>query len=43
VRAVIGDLERLGYRVYEVRGTGQVVVRVAGDRLETSELWVMPS
>jgi hypothetical protein len=35
-------LERLGYHLYEVRGPGGVLVRVAGAELEVSEQWVMP-
>lgn len=41
VRVAAVALERLGYVTAELRGA-RTLLRVAGARLDTSELWVMP-
>jgi hypothetical protein len=42
VRLARGALEDLGYVTEEVRGTGNVMVRLSGSRLSAGELWKMP-
>ena len=32
----------LGYHVEEIRGTGNVMLRLSGSKLEAEQLWVMP-
>lgn len=42
VQAAMGELGRLGYSTEKVKRGEQTLLRVAGARLDTSELWVMP-
>jgi hypothetical protein len=42
VRLARGKYEALCYAVSEVRGTGGVWLRLAGARLDSSALWIMP-
>jgi hypothetical protein len=38
VRVVQGALHRLGYATDEIRGTGNVLIRLSGERLRAAEL-----
>jgi hypothetical protein len=40
-RVAMGELERMGYRTEEIRGTHHML-RLSGSRLESSALWRMP-
>ena len=42
VRVASQTLRELGYTVEELRGTGNVLLRLSGSRLEAGELWRAP-
>jgi len=42
VRLARGAMAGLGYHVEEIRGTGNVMLRLSGSKLEAEQLWVMP-
>jgi hypothetical protein len=42
IRLATVALESLGYYVEELRGTGNVLLRLSGARLEAGELWRVP-
>lgn len=42
VQAARSGLRKLGYLTELVRGDGRVWVRLAGGKLDSSELWIMP-
>ena len=42
IRLARTALRELGYHSEEVRGTGNVLLRLSGSPLERSALWVMP-
>ena len=42
VRVAMGALHELGYVTEEQRGTGNVLLRLSGSRLDVGELWRLP-
>ena len=42
VQLARSEVKRLGYTTEVVRGTGRVWLRLAGSKLDSSALWVMP-
>ena len=42
IRLARSALHKLGYRTAELRGTGNVLLRLSGGVLETGELWRSP-
>ena len=42
VRLATAAMHRLGYRTEVVRGSGAVLLRLSGSRLDAGELWRLP-
>ena len=42
VQVARSEVKRLGYTAEVVRGTGGVLLRLAGSKLDSEALWVMP-
>ena len=42
IRVARGTLHRLGYVTEELRGTGNVLLRLSAVKLESGELWRVP-
>ena len=42
IRLARSALHKLGYRTEEVRGSGNVLLRLSGVKLESGELWRFP-
>lgn len=42
IRVAASDLKRLDYVTEEQRGTGPVLLRISGAKLERSALWRLP-